>query len=65
MWTVGAGEELGMELAGDHVGMIGKFGYFHQPAIRGDAGEEHAGFLEFLAVGIVELKAVTVALLHL
>ncbi len=64
MWSHGPRQKLRMELTPHHKRMIFNLGDFNQLSIGGNAREGHACFFEFIAEGIIELKAVTMALLH-
>ena len=57
--------EFGMELAGQEPGMIRDLDHFHQVAIHRGAGEAQARALQPVTVGIVELKAMAMALNNL
>ena len=52
-----------MELCAQHKWMVFELGDFHQPLIRGQAREDHAGIAQLLPIGIAELKAMAVAFL--
>src|SRR5271157_6221139 len=54
-----------MELASDHIRMIGEFCNLNQLSIWRHSRKEHSAFFEFSAVGIVEFKAMTMALFYL
>ena len=51
-----------MELNTDEPGMIRQFHNLHQLAVGGQPRQHHAVGLNFLPIGVVELKAVAVAL---
>ena len=53
--------ELGMELAGDKVGMLRQLHDLHELAIGRKAAEHQALLGHGLEVGLVEFEAVTVA----
>ena len=53
--------EFGMKLAGDKEGMLGQFDDLNQLAVRSKAAESKAGFLELVAIRVVELVAMAVA----
>ena len=57
--------QLGVRLGGDvvRVHVARQLDELDQPVVRADAGEDQAGLLELLAVGVVDLVAVAVALL--
>ena len=61
MRLVRLAQEFRMELAGDEKRMVLQLDDFHQLAVRRQAAEHETGLLEFVAVGVVEFVAVTVA----
>ena len=61
----GTRKELRVELYPDHPGMVDVLHYLHLSAGRADPGDLHSGGLKLFDVLVVELKAVTVALLDL
>ena len=54
-----------MELYADKPGMVRALDDFRKAAVRGQAGEAHAGFLQLLAEGDIHLIAMTVPLGYL
>ena len=63
MGPVGPGFELGMGLGGNEPGMVQKLYHFHNPSVGGQAGEHHAAFCKYGAVVVIDLVAVSVALM--
>ena len=59
--TIGFAQKFRVELAGDVEGMILQFDDFDQATVRGCSAEHKAGFLELVAIDVVEFVAVTVA----
>lgn len=64
MRLVRLAQELRMELARQKERVILQFDDFNQLSIRRVAAENKAGFLESVAVSIVELEAMPVTFIH-
>ena len=62
MWTVRSGFQLRMRLGGNEERMIRDLDHLHDSAVRGNAGEHHAVIAQCLPVIVVDLVAVSVAL---
>src|SRR5260370_14736503 len=62
--AVGSGSKLGMELRSYEPGVVRQLDDLDKAPVRRHAAEHHPGFAERFAVLVVELEAVTVALVH-
>src|SRR5881409_2701927 len=65
VWPGGSGLELGVELAADEPGMVGKLDHLDQRAVGREPGTAHPVFGEHVAVGVRHFVAVTMPLAHL
>ena len=63
MGPAGSRQEFGVVLAGGEKGMFGKFDQFHQPAIGGASADFVARLEKQVSVGVVEFKAMAMALI--
>ena len=62
MRTIWSGFQLRMRLGGNEERMIRDLDHLHDSAVRGNAGEHHAVIAQCLPVIVVDLVAVSVAL---
>src|SRR5881397_3172895 len=65
VWSGGSGLELGVELAADEPGVIGKLDHLDQRAVGREPGAAHPVLGEHVAVGVRYFVAVTMPLAHL
>src|SRR4051794_2290747 len=61
---VGLALEFRVELAGNKKRMVFQLDYFDQLSIRGKAAEDEPGLFEALTIGVVELVAMSMALVN-
>ncbi len=60
----GTRAKLGVELAADHPGMVGKLADFYQSAVGGQSTEDQPNLLEGIIEFIIKFIAVPVALIY-
>ena len=61
MRLMGFAQKFGMKLTRKEERMVFQFDDFNQLSIWGLAAQDETGFLEFIAIGVVEFVAVTMA----